>query len=211
MTAKAVESEWLRSQPSRHTFCQILLRQFSADFPKSSLIVQEDTTDNLIKRCKQGEIDIAILALPIPAKYLEIEELMSEELLLVLPNDHPLVKRRSIKLVDVEPFPFVLLDEAHCLSDNVMTFCRTRSFHPVAVERTSQLTMVQELVSLSHGVSMIPKMARSVDQSKRRIYRSISGEKPRRTIAMVHNPYRFQSQLLEAFKKRVRKYAKSFR
>ena len=30
----------------------------------------------------------------------------------------------------------------------------------MTVERTSQLAMVQELVSLSHGVSMIPAMAR---------------------------------------------------
>ena len=189
-------------------FLPDLLRQFSEEFPGAKLTVQEDTTDNLIKRCKQGEIDIAILALPIPAKYLDIEELMEEELLLVLPPKHPLLKRKQIKLADVEPFPFVLLDEAHCLSDNVMSFCRQRSFHPVAVEKTSQLAMVQELVSLSHGVSMIPQMARKIDQSGRREYRSIHGGKPMRTIAAVSNPYRFQSQLLEAFKKRLRIYAK---
>jgi len=42
-----------------------------------------------------------------------------------------------------------------------------RSIQPVVVERTSQLTMVQELVSLSHGVSMVPAMARVLDQSDR--------------------------------------------
>lgn len=182
-----------------------VLRQFSKEFPKATLIVQENTTDALLKSCAQGEIDLAILALPVPAKYLEVEELFEEELLLVLPPDHPLVNQEKIRITDVEPYPFVLLDEAHCLSDNIVSFCRQRSFQPVAVERTSQLAMVQELVSLSHGVSMIPAMARRCDQSDRRVYRSFSGRKPTRTVAVVWNPYRYQNRLLAAFRDRLRR------
>lgn len=182
-------------------FLPEVLRRFSSEFPQATLIVQENTTDALLKSCRQGEIDLAILALPIPVKYLEVEELFEEELLLVLPPEHPLVEKKNIRLSDVEPYPFVLLDEAHCLSDNIVSFCRERAFQPVAVERTSQLAMVQELVSLSHGVSMIPQMARVRDESDRRVYRSFTGKKPMRTIAAVWNPYRFQSKLLKAFRK----------
>jgi len=185
-------------------FLPEVLRKFSREYPKAMLVVQEQTTDQLLKACTQGELDLAIVALPIPAKYLEIEPLFEEELLLVLPPEHPLTEKSRIRLSDVEPFPFVLLDEAHCLSDNIMSFCRQRSFQPVTVDRTSQLTMVQELVSLSHGVSMIPAMARQLDQSDRRVYRSLSRPKPQRTIAVVWNPYRFQSRLLEAFRDRLR-------
>jgi LysR family hydrogen peroxide-inducible transcriptional activator len=188
-------------------FLPAVLRQFSKEFPKAALVVQENTTDNLLKCCAQGEIDLAILALPVPAKYLEVEELFKEELLLVLPPEHPLVDRKAIRLSDVKPYPFVLLDEAHCLSDNVLSFCRERSFQPVAVEQTSQLAMVQELVSLSHGVSMIPAMARQLDQSDRRVYRSLAGRKPTRTVAAVWSPYRFQSRLLKAFRERLRRIA----
>ncbi|QDT27741.1 Hydrogen peroxide-inducible activator [Gimesia panareensis] len=188
-------------------FLPDLLRQFSAEFPAASIIVQEDTTEKLLKRCTQGEVDLAIVALPVPARYLEVEELFQEELLLVLPPEHPLVNKPQIRLNDIKNYPFVLLDEAHCLSDNIVSFCRQRSFHPVAVEQTSQLAMVQELVSLSHGISMIPQMARKLDQSDRRVYRSISGTKPVRKIAMVWNPYRFQSRLLQAFQERLRVYA----
>lgn len=181
-------------------FLPTVLRRFSQRFPKANVVVQESTTDVLLKSCTQGEIDLAILALPVPARYLEVQELFEEELLLVLPPDHPLVEKDKIRLVDVEPYPFVLLDEAHCLSDNIVSFCRQRSFQPVAVERISQLAMVQELVSLSHGISMIPAMARELDQSDRRVYRSFAGKKPSRTVALAWNPYRFQSRLLEAFR-----------
>lgn len=185
-------------------FLPEVLQRFSEEFPRATLIVQESTTDHLLKSCTQGEIDLAILAAPVPAKYLEVEVLFKEELLLVLPPDHPLVEKEKIRLSDVEPYPFVLLDEAHCLSDNIATLCRERSFQPVAVERASQLAMVQELVSLSHGVSMIPAMARRLDQSDRRVYRSFTGRKPTRTIAVAWNPYRFESRLIEAFRKRLR-------
>ncbi|MCA9017323.1 MAG: LysR family transcriptional regulator, partial [Planctomycetaceae bacterium] len=187
-------------------FLPDFLRQFSAEFPEATLIVQEETTDKLLHRCTQGEIDLAILALPVPARYLEVEELFQEELLLVLPPEHPLVEKSQIRLADIKPYPFVLLDEAHCLSDNIVSFCRQRSYHPVAVEHTSQLAMVQELVSLSHGISMVPQMARERDETNRRVYRSLSGTKPMRKIAVMWNPYRFQSRLLETFKDRLRVY-----
>jgi len=186
-------------------FLPDILKRFSTAYPMANIIVQENTTDRLLKSCTQGEIDLAIVALPVPAKYLEVEELFEEELLLVLPLDHPLATKPKIRLIDIEAYPFVLLDEAHCLSDNIISFCRRRSFQPVTVERTSQLAMVQELVSLSHGVSMIPAMAQCLDQSDRRIYRSITKPKPMRTIAVVWNPYRFRSRLLKAFREHLHK------
>ncbi len=181
-----------------------LLQRFASDFPRANVTVQEDTTDNLMKRCTQGEIDLAIVALPITAKYLEVETLFDEELLLVVAPDHPLASKKQVRMTDIEPLPFVLLDEAHCLSDNIQTLCRQRSFHPISVERTSQLATVQELVSLDHGVSMVPEMAVNVDASDRRTYRSITGTQAKRTIAMVWNPYRFQSRLLEKLKAMAR-------
>jgi len=187
-------------------FLPDLLRKFSHAYPDASIIVQEETTEKLLKRCTDGELDVAILALPAPVKYLEVEELFDEELLLVLPPAHPLAAKKQIRLSDVEPYPFVLLDEAHCLSDNIVSFCRQRSVHPVTVEHTSQLAMVQELVSLAHGVSMIPKMAERLDQTDRRLYRSLSGIRPKRTVAVIWNPYRFQSRLVEAFKECLRRH-----
>ena len=181
-----------------------LLSSFSKAHPEISVIVQEDTTENLIKRCSHGEIDLAILALPILAKQLQIEALFDEELLLVLPVGHPLAAAKAVAIDAVEGFPFVMLSEAHCLSDNIASFCRRKSVQPVTVERTSQLTTLQELVTLNHGVSIVPEMARKTDTSDRRVYRSFSGEKPVRTVAMMWNPDRFQSQAFKALMQHLR-------
>lgn len=188
-------------------FLPDVLKQFASAFPRSSLLVHENTTDELIKRLKQGEVDLAILAEPVTEKHVEVERLMDEELFLLLPPGHPLCRQSRIRLKDVEDEPFVMLDEAHCLSDNIVSFCRQRSVLPVTVERANQLATVQELVALSHGISMIPEMAKRLDRSKRRVYRSFCNPRPTRTIVCVTNPYRFHSRLFREFQQRLRSYA----
>lgn len=186
-------------------FLPSLLSSFAKKYPDIAVIVQEDTTENLIKRCHHGEIDLAILALPLVAKNLEVEALFDEELLLVVPVGHPLATSKTLPIDAVEHFPFVMLNEAHCLTDNIATFCRRKAVQPVTVERTSQLATVQELVSLNHGVSIVPDMARKIDTSEQRVYRSFTSEKPRRTVAMMWNAQRFQSKAVKALMEHLRK------
>jgi LysR family hydrogen peroxide-inducible transcriptional activator len=167
-----------------------VLESFAKRHPEIQVLVQEDTTDALIKRCTNGEIDLALVALPIQAKSLEVEPLFDEELLLVLPRDHPLATEDNITLEAVDRYPFVMLNEAHCLAENIAVFCHQQSVQPITIERTNQLATVQELVALNHGVSLIPEMARRIDLSDRRVYRSFAGDRPCRTVAMMWNPYR---------------------
>ena len=187
-------------------FLPELLRTFSEEFPHAQVLVQEETTDQLLKSCTQGAIDLAILALPVAAKHLDFETLFEEELLLMLPPEHPLSVKPKVRWKDIQSLPFVLLGEAHCLADSILSFCRQQAFQPVSVEQTSQLATVQELVALSHGISLAPQMARELDDSPRRVYRSLSGAKPTRKIAVVWNPYRFQSKLLQAFKEHLKQH-----
>lgn len=180
------------------------LRSFQLKFPKSQIVVQEDTTENLLKKIADGEVDVAIAAQPIVAKYVDIVPLLEEELLLVTSKDHPLAVKPMIRVSDIKEFPFILLGETHCLSDNVIAFCRQKSFHPLSVERTSQLAMVQELVALGHGISLIPAMAGVRDHSSERVYRSLVGQKPMRSIVMISNPYRYCSKLVRRFQEHLK-------
>jgi len=117
--------------------------------------------------------------------------------------DHPLTEKQDVALVDIDGLPFILLNEAHCLSDNIFTFCHQKSFHPVSVQRTNQLETIKALVSLGHGVSLVPDMAKRTSEEQSIRYRSLAGDRPKRTIVMVYNPYRFQSKLLGGVKRLV--------
>ena len=181
-----------------------LLKAIGGQFAQASFVVNEDVTDVLLKRCSNGEVDLGILALPATAKYLTIEPLIEEELLLALPANHRFVDKPEIFVDDIRDEPFVLLDEAHCLQENVQSFCNTQRFQPVTTSRIQQLITVQNLVGLGHGVSLIPEMACRSTASDRVVYRSIAGEAPKRTIAVCWNPYRYQSQLVGNFLKALR-------
>jgi LysR family hydrogen peroxide-inducible transcriptional activator len=100
--------------------------------------------------------------------------------------------------------PFILLGEAHCLGDQVISFCRQNECLPAVSCQSAQLLTVMELVALGRGISLIPAMARERDGSKRREYRSIRDRPPSRVIAMVWHKDRFQSPLVRALVESVR-------
>lgn len=184
-----------------------ILQSFSKEFPRATVSVLEATTDRLLRSCSQGDLDLAIMALPLVSSSLECQELFEEELYLVLPKKHSLTDLEKITVADLEPEQFIMLDEEHCLSDSIVAFCRQDRSQPLIMERASQLTMVQELVALGHGVSMIPHMAKTVDRSKKRVYRSLVPPRPTRKICMVWDGCRFHSRIHEAFRKHVGDWA----
>ena len=187
----------------------VLLTEVGSQFPHASFVVNEDTTDNLLKRCSNGEVDVGLLALPASAKYLTIEPLFSEELLLALPAGHRLTEKNRVTVKDIAQEPFVLLGDTHCLVDAIEAFCNRKNFQPVSTSRIEQLATVQHLVALGHGLSFIPRIAADTDLGGKIVYRSVSGDKPVRKIAICYNPYRYQSQLLANFIKGLREFSGS--
>lgn len=185
-----------------------VLQAFAKDFPRATVTVLEAPTDRLLRSCTQGDIDLAVMALPIAQSGLECEELFEEELFLVLPTKHRLARKKRITVSDLEAERFIMLDEEHCLSDSIVSFCRQDATQPLVMERASQLAMVQELVTLGHGVSMIPLMAQKMDKSKRRVYRSLAPPRPTRQICVVWDGARFHSRLHQAFRDRIARWVK---
>ena len=183
-----------------------ILRAVGDQFPHANFVICEDTTDVLLKRCSNGDVDVGILALPATGKYLNIEPLFDEELFLALPKDHPLLEKSRITSKDITNEPFVLLGDTHCLVDTIETYCNNKNFQPITVSRIEQLTTVQHLVALGHGLSFVPKIATIDDLGGKIVYRSLSGDKPTRRIAVCWNPYRYQSQLLSHFNKALLEY-----
>jgi LysR family hydrogen peroxide-inducible transcriptional activator len=187
-----------------------VLKRFHRLFPKAEVTLFENLTEYTIKSCLEGETDLGLLALPVQNDQLYVEPLFTEELLMALPKGHRLSKMRKLALADFAEEPFVLLSEAHCLGEQIVSFCKQQSCLPTVSCHSAQLLTVQEMVGLGHGVSLIPEMAIRGDKSKSRVYRSLSGTKPARTIAMIWKKNRYQSQLVIQLQNLIRKELKSF-
>ena len=177
-----------------------LLSRFSKRFPAAIVALDENLTDFVVRGCLEGDLDIGIIASQVANDHLEGEVLFTEELLLALPPKHAFVDRDIISWDDLAGEPFVLMNELHCLGEQVVSFCQQRGCLPAIYCQSVQLLTIQKLVALGHGISLIPAMARQTERDRRCIYRSLPGASvPTRTIRMIWHKDRYQSPIVKEF------------
>lgn len=168
-----------------------IIRGFAQRCPDVSTIVHEDTTDRALHALETHEIDLALVSLPIESARVEMRPLFCEELLLVLPKRHPLLRKRVVTGADLEPEKFIFMADTHCLGTQSLQFCYAKGFTPQISCHSAQMETVQALVAAGVGISLAPAMARG--SSARVSYRSLGKPKPTRTIALVWNKRRHLS------------------
>ncbi len=168
-----------------------IIRGFARRCPEVSTIVHEETTDRALRALENHEIDLAFVSLPIESPRVEVRPLFREELLLVLPKRHPLLRKRVVTGADLEPEKFIFMADTHCLGTQSLQFCYAKGFTPQISCRSAQMETVQALVAAGVGISLAPAMAR--ESSARVSYRSLGRPKPTRTIALVWNKRRHLS------------------
>ena len=181
-----------------------LLDHVTSQFPKADFSLIETSSNSLIELCLKGELDVGVLALSPLVKqsvsYLSFETLIEEEILLAIPAQHPLCKRTRIHLKDLAQSNFLMLPANYSLSSTLDSFFHRKKFHPKSITRVQQLATLQTMIASGYGVSLVPKMA-TTDSSRKIVYRSLSGDQPRREIALCWNSKRYQSELLSNFLK----------
>jgi LysR family transcriptional regulator, hydrogen peroxide-inducible genes activator len=183
------------------------LEGFVRACPNVELIIREDVTEHLLAAVVEGELDLAIAALPISDERLEAEALLTEVLLVALAPGHPLTRRRRITIQDLAAERFILLNEMHCLGEQVLNFCRANECQPQIACRSAQVATLQSLIALKQGVSLLPDMARRADKSRALVYRSLAKEPPRRTIAVISHKHHYHSPMAERFLAELRRWA----
>ena len=176
-----------------------LLKIMFQQHPDAEVTFREMTTDQTLQDCRAGDLDLAILSLPIEDEMLEIKPLFSEELFLALHTNHPLVNKKRIMSHDLEDESFILLSEAHCLGQQIVSFCQQHHYLPRVSCESAQLATVQELVGMGMGISLVPEMAIKKNKNRRIKYLSLSGVKPMRTVVLVTHPQRYQCKIVKEF------------
>ena len=181
-----------------------VIKRFSQDFPLATLSVQEDFTEVLVREIVDGKLDVGITSLPIHNKLISTQELLSEPLLVASSRGHDIVSRTSLHVKELDDFPFIALSEVHCLGEQVQSFCYQQDLNVQIVCHTSQLTTVQNCVSLGLGVSLVPQVLALSDASEQISYRAFSDAAPQRKIAVATHAERTQSFLAKKFIEIVR-------
>jgi len=168
-----------------------LLEPFAREYPEVEVIVHEEITPRLLEGVHSGDIDLALLSLPVAGAGLERVELFEEPLLLVVPKAHSLARKRRVVMADLPQEKFILMQEGHCLSDQALEFCHTRGdFSPSVSCRSAQVQTLLALVETGLGLSIVPEMAAT--PRKGLLYREISPVAPKRRVGFVWRSNRFQ-------------------
>jgi len=77
------------------------IKRFAAARPEVRIIVDGDTTAELVERLRQGRLDAAFLLAPIPMEGLKVLPLVEVPALLHIPEGHPLAAAESLTLDDL--------------------------------------------------------------------------------------------------------------
>ena len=126
--------------------------------PKLQLMLHEYQTVPLVERVVQGELDVAILALPADTKGLVTRSLFAEAFVVAMPEKHRLTARKRLKVGDLAGEKLLLLEEGHCLRDQALEVC-TRAGTAEQDFRATSLETLRQMVAAGLGITLLPRLA----------------------------------------------------
>ncbi len=136
-----------------------VLPRLQAQYPALRLELRETQTKLLLEELARGELDAAMLALPVEGADVETLVLFDDAFLLAVPAADALPARGRVNVADVDQRRLILLEEGHCLRDQALAFCGApRRDVPAGLGATS-LTTVMQMVANGYGVTLLPEVA----------------------------------------------------
>jgi LysR family hydrogen peroxide-inducible transcriptional activator len=127
-------------------------------YPALKLFIREDQTERLLERLDSGQLDVLILAEPYLLGPVETLALQRDEFLAALPAGHPLAARETIPPAALVAERFLLLEDGHCLRDQVLSVCGAAMGRAADFNATSLHTLIQ-MVAGGLGVTLVPSLA----------------------------------------------------
>jgi LysR family hydrogen peroxide-inducible transcriptional activator len=170
---------------------------FAKKYPDAKLRVVEETTPILVEGLRDLSIDLAILALPLRHKDLEVFPIRTEPLFAVLPKDHPRAAAKSLSLKDLRGEAFVMLRDGHCFRDLSLATCTHARVTPNIAFESGQFSSLFGMVAAGVGVSLVPEMA--IDRNAGCRYVRLSDARALRTIVAAVLRGRSFNRVQQAF------------
>ncbi len=135
-----------------------LMPALRAGFPALKLFLREDQTERLLVQLEDGHLDVLLLAEPCACGGTETFPLARDEFIAALPPGHVLAARERVAVADLAAETFLLLEDGHCLRDQVLAVCGAVAGREQRFAATSLHTLIQ-MVAGGLGVTLLPRLA----------------------------------------------------
>jgi LysR family hydrogen peroxide-inducible transcriptional activator len=166
-----------------------LMPSLRASYPALKLFLREDQTERLLEQLEAGELDVLLLAEPCACAGTQTLAVKRDEFLVALPHDHPLVAREHIAISALTAERLLLLEDGHCLREQVLSVCGSNPARAGEFAATSLHTLIQ-MVAGGLGVTLVPRLAvnAGITEGTDVVLRQLEGAGGWRTLALAWRP-----------------------
>ena len=190
-----------------------LVRVLLKDAPRMPLLLSENLTVKLLELVKNGDVDVAILALPLPETGLMIQPVYDEPFMVAMPQGHPWTSRKAIASEDLKKETMLLLGTGHCFRDQVLEVCPELSRFSIAAEgmqktfEGSSLETIRQMVASGVGVTVMPttSVPQKVGRNSLIEYRPFKAPVPDRRVVLLWRKSFTRAAAIEAVRKAILK------
>jgi len=188
------------------TLLPMFLQNFTKKYPKVKLIIEELTTEEIIRKLSDGHIDAALAATPLENDSIKERPLYYEPFVGLIPENHRLFKNKTITAEELEMGDILLLEDGHCFKDSVLNLCTA---HKIDNKKGFQLESgsFDTLIKLSKeglGMTLLPYLhtldLNDIDKSH---LREFTNPPPAREVSLIYHKSQLKMQLIEALKKTI--------
>jgi len=190
-------------------FLPLVLPKLQKKFSDLRLKIEEGQSQILISRVKEGDLDMAILALPYDVQDLLSFKFWEEDFFWVSHSQNKNAGKPEIKASELEHSELMLLEDGHCLKDHILDACNISDSSQYSFKASSLNTLIQ-LVKGKMGTTLVPKMAlKELIGSRKDLSISHLDEPgPHREIALITRPnyagMKSTKMLVEFFRKTLK-------
>jgi len=182
-----------------------LVRELRRRHPRAEPVLAEERTGDLVRRIELGELDLGLLADPVPSDALASVPLATDEFLLAMAEDHPYAGRGTLPSGVLAGLPVLLLEDGHCLRDQAIEACGSVGANPEGSIQGTSLTTLCQMVSAGSGVTLLPASALGVEARPGAglVTRPLRDPKPNRTVVLAWRQTSPLAPLYEGFAQAV--------
>jgi LysR family hydrogen peroxide-inducible transcriptional activator len=188
------------------TLLPMFLQNFTKKYPKVKLIIEELTTEEIVRKLSDGHIDVAIAATPLENEAIKERPLYYEPFVGLVPQNHRLYKNKTITADELEIEDILLLEDGHCFKDSVLNLCRN---HKIDNRKGFQLQSgsFDTLIKLSKeglGMTLLPYLhTLDLNEIEKTHLREFTNPPPAREVSLIYHKSQLKMQLIEALHKTI--------
>ena len=180
-----------------------VLAKFHDEHPGITLNVVEAGSRDLVDRLASGDLDLALVILPVPREELfDTAPLLREELVLAVAKRHPLAKRKVVRVSDLRGVPLVMFRDGYDLRSATIAACEQAGFHPTFAIEGAEMDGVLQMAAAGVGVAVVPSMV--VTRGGPLVAVRLSHPTPSRSVGVAFRRDRHHSRAADAFAERLR-------